>query len=1359
MSKPDTGPKLSCHRANNLENTKFVDAYKANGVKYTHVLAYTNLFTYLYNNPYQLAQVLAIGDQIPSIQGGPQIAAVIRTVATGLYGNSINSNDIQLVLRLLKELIQIQIVTSENPRRLLRAGSCSFARFYHSLHESLFSAKMFLTAALHDPIMRVLIEDELPLEIDPIKAMENWSAQERQKRFGAEGTVEYELKVKQYVQETINSLHKFTCKFVRSLCNRWCLFPSTLRWLVQTMCFQLKRADFSEQTIYEILTDMIFTNFICPAIVSPDLYGITDCPISETAQKNLITVGQILQMLALVKYQQNKVEKKYQDLFEKFERNEIAEILLQLLPDFDLRIDSLIMANGNVEAEVMRSNVLVTHNDLNRFVDYLRVILSNDGLMVSGECRRKLGDILEQLPDKLENLLNGAEKESPEKKSLISLGKQTKQKLAKTITLNVTGLNEDELAHNGGNGGCADSIEPELVLSIPISIEQTTFELLSEEEVVRSAQNEINNNNIIKKEDDHQILSETNVGKLERQNGGENPELIHLNVDRKKHFSLMNDDVSIGNTSDNLEAAVSEAPSNHSVASSLELEENDQNDNLSDMVSANVSGRGSPNISGRDTPSSQITEGNDNRQPAIPAAKILNKTRSEIQDKFCKFELKKPIEGDETVSIMSDTWSTDVLASDSETLDASSDRDRNFSTPLIPSSVILPGDNNFDPLSNTTNASNFRANCDISETQSESAWSTDVLASDSEKMTEIDTDDNQSIAAKSDITDTGRSEADGIAFRDGNNNSNRIIGSNSIPDSPFFAPRGKNGNNTESPVYHQSRNPDSVFFSQRSFNESGDLDEDLNRFSNLRQSRELNRSSMFQSENGTSGNNPFLNPNRSFDRPNSSGGLKKFHPARQNSSESNQSSTFDGDVKNESFDSWKGDSNKSAKKKHESHLSVFHGNAGNHANPMAVKGRKNGKLSSGKNHFEAENLFHRSNKHHANHSNNAHVKHGSNSAAGINGTKKEKVIKTNSNLSNPFAENAMNLEKNISFEDSNVALSEEIVEHRRISTEHRNQAFDGRRNGMMQISTVSNKTSIKNGQKSVVNYENHEIILRHSDKIVQSTASTTSSIVFRDKGHHKLIDLGDVNENRKSAVRSAEDLLIQKTQSLSLLPNESEQRNVNGNCLPNGTITKHGKFTGAIPKSISFDATADKRTSHHHGHHHHPNGHHQDHVHRASNSGFLNKIKQGLKSRRSNNRARTTHDFFESAPQPNGNEITTTLIDVGGDDTVPYVETGDDILAKYRRKVSTSSEATDTTSGSRHSSSMKSKNSTDSDFRDLIHMGTDDLFLFNNAKKKLRIVLSSTDLHTADFRHNVSYVSFMFWLFLFFYSLCTRLDY
>lgn len=43
---------------------------------------------------------------------------------------------------------------------------------------------------------------------------------------------------------------------------------------------------------------------------------------------------------------------------------------------------------------------------------------------------------------------------------------------------------------------------------------------------------------------------------------------------------------------------MSETGSNQSEDSSIDIEAEDQNDNLSDMISANVSGRGTPNISG-----------------------------------------------------------------------------------------------------------------------------------------------------------------------------------------------------------------------------------------------------------------------------------------------------------------------------------------------------------------------------------------------------------------------------------------------------------------------------------------------------------------------------------------------------------------------------------------------------------------------------------------------------------------------------------------------------------------------------------------------------------------------------------------
>lgn len=52
----------------------------------------------------------------------------------------------------------------------MRHGSCAFSRLYSVFHEGLFSAKLFLTAALHGPIMQLLMEDERFLDIDPEKA-------------------------------------------------------------------------------------------------------------------------------------------------------------------------------------------------------------------------------------------------------------------------------------------------------------------------------------------------------------------------------------------------------------------------------------------------------------------------------------------------------------------------------------------------------------------------------------------------------------------------------------------------------------------------------------------------------------------------------------------------------------------------------------------------------------------------------------------------------------------------------------------------------------------------------------------------------------------------------------------------------------------------------------------------------------------------------------------------------------------------------------------------------------------------------------------------------------------------------------
>lgn len=116
LSRADTGPAVCCYKANLLENTKFIEAHKAKGVKYQHVLSYIELFNFLHRSPYLLAQSLAVGDRLSQLSAD-HMNSVVHTINCGLYGNAILSKDVDMVLRLLRELIEIQIVVSENPRR------------------------------------------------------------------------------------------------------------------------------------------------------------------------------------------------------------------------------------------------------------------------------------------------------------------------------------------------------------------------------------------------------------------------------------------------------------------------------------------------------------------------------------------------------------------------------------------------------------------------------------------------------------------------------------------------------------------------------------------------------------------------------------------------------------------------------------------------------------------------------------------------------------------------------------------------------------------------------------------------------------------------------------------------------------------------------------------------------------------------------------------------------------------------------------------------------------------------------------------------------------------------------------------
>nr|XP_033321965.1 GTPase-activating protein and VPS9 domain-containing protein 1 [Megalopta genalis] len=761
MSRPDCTPASCCQKANTLENSHFVDAYKY--LRYQACLSYGEFLGALRKSPKLLALCLVEGEKLSP----DSVQNIVQSLAAGLYGSCLLPEDKILVLKLLRHLMLLQIVPSDNPRRLLRHGTCAFSRFYSVFHESVFSAKFFLTAALHNPIVQLLMEDEMFLDIDPDKAPIRFPPSERLKKFGKDGTPEYEAKLQRHRLWTINSLFRITQRFIVSIRENMHCFPSSVCWLVRQMAGLLgKNGSIDAKEVHAMCTDLVFTYFICPAIVNPEPYGITDAPISYVARFNLMQVGQILQMLSLMKYQ--IVDSKTFDLYRKFDKDSVSSIIDAMVDSATEELeDEPNIIDSNKLRGLSRSAALFTEAELNALVTFLQTVAAYTGAETDVQSSmfdaKQLIDMLSQLPpgsltnNKLNNN-NACVENSNRRGGFLGKGKGSGARVSSSSSYSSNATNDGGDEMNGVTTPEEESIDKSSqdVLVIPFGPNVGEFVgLLSEQKVLcTELESNLENGSVTLNLSD----AIRNVHDTRESCSGERIET----QEKKTRFSLSHDEVLfegfIGNTSDNLEA-VSEAASNHSVASSLELETEDQNDNLSDMVSASVSGRGTPNISGRDTPSSQITEGDDGRatgearQLDLPPPNIPTKqSRSEIDDKFCKFEIKKLIEGDETVSMVSDTWSTDVLASDSEMVE----QQEKITYP--------PSSEQNVPILSATSESIPQAVLDVSETASE-AWSTDVLASDSERLTEVDTDDTASVArsddtARSEIEVEARSEAE-----------------------------------------------------------------------------------------------------------------------------------------------------------------------------------------------------------------------------------------------------------------------------------------------------------------------------------------------------------------------------------------------------------------------------------------------------------------------------------------------------------------------------------------------------------------------------------------------------------------------
>jgi len=218
-------PSECFERTNRLEATHFIDGYK---ILNYHDSKFGEFLKFLLDNPGFVGNVIAIGEK----NGVPNVPEVISTLIQSVFGNCILQEDETSMLHVLKSLLEHQLATCEDPRRMLRRGTCAFSIAFKQVFDMVFSAKLFLTAALHDPVMRLLMEDEWFYDIDPGKALVRFPPHERQRRFGEPGTDQYKAKLAKYRTTIVEKLVLMATRFITSIKNNMHCFPQSLSWIV-----------------------------------------------------------------------------------------------------------------------------------------------------------------------------------------------------------------------------------------------------------------------------------------------------------------------------------------------------------------------------------------------------------------------------------------------------------------------------------------------------------------------------------------------------------------------------------------------------------------------------------------------------------------------------------------------------------------------------------------------------------------------------------------------------------------------------------------------------------------------------------------------------------------------------------------------------------------------------------------------------------------------------------------------------------------------------------------------------------------------------------------------------------------------
>ncbi|KAI1716231.1 GTPase-activator protein for ras-like GTPase domain-containing protein [Ditylenchus destructor] len=401
-SDPSVTPANCCQLMANINVSKFTEAHKRLG---HHAAPISQLFRCLHEAPKATAEFL---NAVDKLNANGCIHELHRAVFKVLYGSCVFPLDEKAMLEMLGHLISLQLTTSPDPRTVLRKENSTFSKMYKLFSDEIFSAKIFLTAALHEPVMFLLSQDELFLDIDPSKSPIRFPAAERARRFGADPSSRgYKERVAKHRKHIVEKLVMVSKKFLASIENAMSSFPISLSWLVRQLYSNITNGKIhtNKDQATLICTDLIFTHFLCSAVINPEPLGIiSDTPISHIARFNLIQIGQILQALSLLPYE--KPSSYMAELLSNFDQGCMQNIVAKLLNSEDMSLDSIFpnaVSNLNGSEMYYRTAWSGSIEEITSLHSHLKTTAMDEISDIA--LRKNLKSMTKKIPSELKNLV------------------------------------------------------------------------------------------------------------------------------------------------------------------------------------------------------------------------------------------------------------------------------------------------------------------------------------------------------------------------------------------------------------------------------------------------------------------------------------------------------------------------------------------------------------------------------------------------------------------------------------------------------------------------------------------------------------------------------------------------------------------------------------------------------------------------------------------------------------------------------------------------------------------------------------------------------------------------------------------